>query len=251
MQHIIAVRFRFFGDLHIFLSPERRVRPFTYHIRGRPALKNPIEALGVPHTEAARVLVNDKPSTFSYQLADGDRVRVYPFTAKDPVPRGPFRFVVDSHLGKLVRHLRLMGFDAVFKKIFPDEEMIRTSVRENRIILTRDTALLKNKVVRRGYWVRSVESKTQLKEVFRRYRLWAKAKPFSRCLACNGKIRRAAKTSVEKNLPPKVRLFYKEFFRCQSCGKVYWKGSHFESLRKLLTVTRHMTQGSNTEKNFS
>ena len=82
-----------------------------------------IEALGVPHTEVALVLVNGEPADLERAIADGDRVAVYPrFEQLDvsslsdlqSLPSGPPRFVADAHLGGLARLLRMAGFDTLY-----------------------------------------------------------------------------------------------------------------------------------------
>ena len=234
--------FRFYGDLNDFLPLSRRRRVFPVAVKGRPAVKDTIEALGVPHPEVDVVLVNGRSEAFGYQLGANDRVAVYPsgFSIKAsplvhlrPHVRG-VRFVIDSHLGKLARHLRLLGFDCVYKTCFPDAEIAGIAQQEKRIVLTRDIGLLKNKIVRSGLWVRSTDPVLQLKEVLKKYRLVSRVKPFRLCLECNGRILRVAKWKVSAQLPDMVRETHSRFYACGTCGKVYWRGSHYGQLARLV-----------------
>ena len=142
------------------------------------------------------------------------------------------KFIADVHLGKLARHLRLLGFDTYFDSSIEDNEIINLSISEDRIILSRDKEMLNNKRIVRSYGIRSSDPREQLREVMIRYDLYNYMKPFSRCMDCNGLIETISKESVNEYLPPKTRQYYEEFFRCTVCGKIYWEGSHYESMKK-------------------
>ena len=145
--------FRFYAELNDFLPPEKRKRDIEYEFFGTPTVKDAIEALGVPHVEVDLVIINGVPVDFSHHLRDGDRVAVYPvFESLDisgvsrlrPKPLREPRFVADVHLGKLVRILRLLGIDVIQPSNPADEELVRISRKEGRILLTRDRHLLKH-----------------------------------------------------------------------------------------------------------
>lgn len=136
------------------------------------------------------------------------------------------------HLGKLARHLRLLGFDTYFDSSIDDNEIINLSLSEDRIILSRDKEMLNNKRVVWGYGIRSSDPREQIREVMIRFDLYNYMKPFSRCMDCNGLIETVSKESVNEHLPPKTRQYYQEFFKCTVCGKIYWEGSHYESMKK-------------------
>jgi uncharacterized protein with PIN domain len=134
------------------------------------------------------------------------------------------------HLGKLARRLRLLGFDVAYRNKAADPEIVETALAQQRIILTQDRGILKLKTVTHGCLVRSADVREQVVEVIRRFDLASRMDPFSRCTQCNGLIRAVDKAEVEHDLPPKTREYCHEFFRCELCGKVYWKGTHFSRL---------------------
>lgn len=232
--------FRFYQALNDFLPPERRQRPLSLRFRGSPAVKDPIEACGVPHTEVELIVVAGRAVGFDYRLQPGDRVAVYPaFTGIDlgPVPqlRQPLaepRFVLDVNLGKLAKRLRLLGFDCLYRNDYRDAEVADIAAWERRIVLTRDRRLLHAKRIEHGYWVRAVEAAQQVEEVLQRYRLHGAARPFARCLQCNGELLPVAKQEVLDQLLPKTRLYYDEFRRCRDCRRIYWAGSHVDDMRR-------------------
>jgi uncharacterized protein with PIN domain len=233
--------FRFYEELNDFLPKEKRKTEFPYSFRGRPSVKHAIEALGVPHTEVDLILVNGIAADFSSPLSQGDRVSVYPvfesldITGVGNLRKKPLRnpkFVLDVHLGKLARLLRMNGFDAHYSTGLDDREIIALAEAEKRIILTRDRDLLKNKQVTRGCWIRSQHPDEQLQEVLRRFDLSGLAKPFTRCLICNCPVEPVAKEAIIDRLEPLTRTHYNEFHMCPQCGRIYWKGGHFERMKK-------------------
>jgi len=227
--------FRFYEELNDFLAPENCRRTLEYRFDGKPAVKDPIETLGVPHSEVDLIIVDGRSVGFDYPLAHGDRVAVYPvFESLDisslqhlrPRPLRVTRFMVDVNLGKLARRLRMLGFDTRYGNRLQDHEIVDIARRERRIILTRDRRLLFRKAVTHGYWVRSDDPATQLDEVVERLDLSAQARPWQRCLACNGLIEPVDREAVWSSLEPKTRRYYDTFYRCPDCGKIYWEGSH-------------------------
>jgi len=235
--------FRFYAELNDFLSEERRQREFTYEFSGSPAIKDAIEALGVPHVEVDLILVNGRSVPFSYRLQPGDRVAVYPMfesldisplTRLRPQPLRRPAFVADVHLRKLARLLRLLGFDVVFQDDADDPELVELSVQEGRILLTRDRQLLKHGALTHGYFVRSERPVEQAREVIRRFDLAGQVRPFTRCLECGGPLERVAKEQVLDRIPPRTAAWLDEYVLCQSCGKLYWRGTHYGRLERLV-----------------
>ena len=238
-----SATFRFHEELNDFLRPDRKKRDIVHTFSGHPAIKDPIEALGVPHPEVERILVNGESVGFDYLLQDGDQVAVYPVSeavevtplvrVRDRPLRNP-RFICDVHLGKLARFLRIGGFDTLYENTYADPEIVRIAVSENRIILTRDRRLLHHRVVTHGYWLRSDDPDTQMEEVLRRFDLGSRIGTSTRCPACNGELEPVSKGEILDRLEPLTREYYDTFFRCRECGQIYWEGSHYEALRKRL-----------------
>lgn len=233
--------FRFYGELNDFLPPKYRQRDIEYGFQNTPAIKDAIEALGVPHTEVDLIIVNGQSVGFSYRLRDGDRVAVYPvFESLDISPivqlrEKPLRriaFIADVHLGKLARLLRLLGFDTLHSNDYKDHEVVAIAASEGRIVLTRDRDLLKHNAVTHGYWLRSTDPVEQAREVVRRFNLENCIDPFRRCLVCNGLLEPVEKKEILTQIPPRIAVEHDEFFRCTDCQKLYWRGTHYPKLEK-------------------
>ncbi|HPQ64744.1 MAG TPA: Mut7-C RNAse domain-containing protein, partial [Bacteroidales bacterium] len=138
------------------------------------------------------------------------------------------RFILDVHLGRLAKYLRLCGFDTLFSTLYEDREIIETSMMEERIILTRDKLLLKDKRVKRGYLIRSQYYREQLKEVFERFNLKEHVRLFTRCITCNTLLETVSKEEISDRLLADTSRYYMEFKRCPTCDRIYWAGSHYD-----------------------
>lgn len=236
---------RFYAELcDLVGEPSGRVeREFL----GSPGVKDLIEACGVPHTEVDLILVNGEPVDFSHRVSNGDRISVYPvFEAFDvgdisevrATPLRVTRFVLDVHLGKLARFLRLLGFDAVYSSERDDADLVEDSLVENRILLTRDRELLKHGRLTHGSFIRATDPVEQMVEVVRRFHLEGAIAPFSRCPNCNGRLEPVDKSEIQDRIEGGTRRTYDEFWQCRECGQVYWRGAHFEDLEQLVEQAR-------------
>ncbi len=235
--------FRFYGQLNDFLACERRDVTFAHTFLVGGAVKDFIEALGVPHPEIDLVLVNGVAAAFSCPVLDGDRISVYPrfhsidtgsLTRVRPPVLPEVRFVTDIHLGRLASYLRMLGFDTLYRNDYRDEELAEVSCSQGRALLTKDLGLLKRSAVTHGYFVRQTHPRQQLREVVRHFDLSLAMAPFRRCLRCNGLLQPASKQDVELRLPPRTRELFDEFHVCLACGRVYWKGSHYDHMQHLV-----------------
>ena len=236
-----AATFRFYEELNDFLPPQRRKREFELPLHGPASVKDMIESAGVPHTEIDLILANGRSVGFGYGVADGDRISVYPvFESMDispvsvlrPEPLRRTRFVLDTHLGKLSRYLRLLGFDSLYRNDYADATLAEiASSGDKRILLTRDLGLLKRKCITHGYFVRDTDPDRQMVEVLDRFDLRGAIRPFTRCTHCNHAIGNVERESVRARVPRGVFLRYAHFAACDGCGRVYWPGSHYDGMR--------------------
>ncbi|MCK5101281.1 MAG: Mut7-C ubiquitin/RNAse domain-containing protein, partial [Cyclobacteriaceae bacterium] len=232
-----------YEELNDFLLFKYRKKRFEYNIATNTSVKDAIESLGVPHTEIDLILINSISADFSYNLKEGDYVSVYPkfesfdiseLTKIRSKPLRETKFILDVHLGKLAKYLRLLGFDTLYFNNLDDPEIIEIAKAKNRIILTRDLGILKNNKVTHGYWLRSQDSKEQLKEVIQRFDLKNKLNLFSRCTICNGDISKIDKSLIKNQIHIKTFNEFNTFYQCKNCKKIYWKGSHYERMLEMI-----------------
>lgn len=237
------VTVRAYAELNDFWEADSRGRDVRRPIQSHQTVKDVLEATGIPHTEIDLILVNGDPVSFQHRPAVGDRIAVYPmFEALDigatarlrPEPLRHPRFVVDVNLGRLARLLRVLGFDVWWSSDADDQTLADISLDQQRILLTRDRGLLKRRATTHGLFVHSQQPEEQTLEVLRRLDLRRRIKPFTRCVRCNGQLAAVAKDEVIDQLEPLTRRYYDEFSRCPECGRIYWAGSHFEKLSRLV-----------------
>lgn len=148
-------------------------------------------------------------------------------------PRGEAapRFLADVNLGKLARWLRVLGFDCAFDPEADDAALLRRAAGEGRVLVTRDRGLAGRREVRRGQVaavaIASEAWRDQIAELGRAVPLEG-ARPFSRCVRCNLPLAVAPPTAVAGRVPPYVLATQPAFMECRGCGRVYWRGTHWD-----------------------
>ncbi|UCF10839.1 MAG: Mut7-C ubiquitin/RNAse domain-containing protein [Candidatus Bipolaricaulota bacterium] len=235
--------FRFYAELNDFLPEGNRQSELIHAFIGSPRVKDAIESFGVPHVEVDLILANGISVDFDYRLGADDRIAVYPvFESVNVSPAvrlqgRPLRrtaFLLDVHLRRLARWLRLLGFDASCPRDEDDARLARRSVDEGRILLTRDRELLKRGELTHGYWVRATDPRRQIVEILRRFDLVGDERPFTRCPTCNGLLAEVPKGEVLERIPPRTAAWLDRYVRCSSCDKLFWQGTHHARLGRAI-----------------
>ena len=218
------------AELRLFLPPGRRGGPVTVAVDGTSSLGHVVESLGVPLTEAGRLLVSGEPAAPGYRPCDGDVVRVE--AVRRPQQLASARFVLDVHLGTVARRLRLVGVDAAYVNDADDDALIEQANADRRVLLTQDRGLLCRRALWLGAYVRGARPDDQFRDVLDRFQ--PPLAPWTRCPACNGPLSPVAKAAVAPVLPPGTRRTYQAFSRCRDCGQVYWRGAHSKQLEQII-----------------
>jgi uncharacterized protein len=149
------------------------------------------------------------------------------------------RFGADVHLGKLARRLRLLGFDTFYRNDTGKEELANTCKTQNRILLSRDKSFLLKPDLH-SFQILHEDTEDQLKAVVSHFNLRAIALPFTRCMRCNGTLMTVEKETVLDQLLPNTIEGYTEFWQCEHCSRLYWKGAHYERMQKWLEQFKTM-----------
>lgn len=228
-----VAHFHFDPELLPLLAPGKRRADLRYEFSGPQSAKHLIESLGIPHTEIGEVAANAQAVQLDYQVRDGDEVSV---TASRDLADSEIepRLVLDGHLGRLAAYLRMLGLDCLYSSEADDRLLASEAVAEERIILTRDRRLLMRKIISHGYLVRSLEPREQLIELVNRFHLHAWIKPFQRCIRCNHPLQPVSKEAVLDRLEPLTRQYFDDFRICPNCQQIYWKGSHYDRMSRLI-----------------
>ncbi len=148
------------------------------------------------------------------------------------------KFIVDHNVGKLTKWLRMMGYDAVFFNGSNDSHMVTRALAEDRVILTRDTQIMKRKVITDGrvkaILIASDEPVVQMRQVTQTLDLDYRFRPFSLCLECNRPLEERSKEQVKDRVPPYVFRTQKQYMECPECHRIYWRGTHWEAMTREL-----------------
>jgi uncharacterized protein len=228
------------AELRLFLRPGRRSAPVAVALDGTSSLGHVVESLGVPLTEAGRLLVNGEPAAPGYRPRNADVVIV---EAVRRPQLAPARFVLDVHLGTVARRLRLAGMDAAYVNDAGDDALIEQANAGRRVLLTQDRGLLRRRALWLGAYVRGARPDDQFRDVLDRFR--PPLAPWTRCPACNGPLSPVAKAAVAPVLPPGTRRTYQTFSSCRNCGQVYWHGGHSKRLEQIIdSAVRAVSTGA-------
>ena len=156
------------------------------------------------------------------------------------------KFIADKNVGKLAKWLRMMGYDTLFFSATNDSHMIATALADNRVILTRDTQIVKRRVVTSGrlkvVLLQSDEPERQIHQVINTLKLDCQFRPFTICLECNQPLVERSKQEVKDLVPPYVFQTQSQYVECPTCHRIYWKGTHWQAMTKKLTKLTNNTK---------
>ncbi len=173
------------------------------------------------------------------------------------------RFVADSMLGRLAKSLRMLGFDVAYDPFADDGQLLAQARDEGRIVLTRDTQMVRRRKLAGGpstgsgpplrmaggpsraesrggelprlVFIVSDHLREQLAQVARELGLpLDRSAALTRCIVCNGDLSAVPKESVRGEVPPYVHQTQDTFARCGGCGRIYWRGTHVEAMERKL-----------------
>ncbi|MFH1339292.1 MAG: Mut7-C RNAse domain-containing protein [Candidatus Omnitrophota bacterium] len=145
------------------------------------------------------------------------------------------QFILTPELGRLAKWLRILGYDAVYFSRANFPSLLIQALRDNRIILTRNSRFIDKVRAAKSLQIKSDEVSRQLKQVLKDLNIKPEpGKMFSRCIICNTELRGIEKQQVTDKVPEYVFRTQEEFFTCPSCWRIYWPGTHWGSVNKTL-----------------
>jgi len=152
------------------------------------------------------------------------------------------KFIVDCNVGKLVKWLRLMGYDTRFFNGSDDSQLVTIAQAEGRVILSRDTQIMKRRVITSGklkaVLIHSDEPELQIRQVIDALELDSQFRPFTICLECNQVLVERDKEEVKDLVPPYVFQTQSQFMQCPTCHRIYWRGTHWGAMTQRLESFR-------------
>ncbi len=153
----------------------------------------------------------------------------------------PMKFICDDNLGKLAKWLRTLGYDTLFFDPIQDGELVTRALKEDRVVLSRDTQLsrFKFKLGEDLLHIESDKPLNQLKQVIEYFKLKPNKKLlFSRCSVCNQPLEKLEKDIIKDKIYPYVYKTQDNFVRCPKCDRIYWSATHVEKMTKTLSEHR-------------
>lgn len=141
------------------------------------------------------------------------------------------KFLLDGMLGALARWLRICGYETKYIQNAPDEELLEKAAGEGLVLITRDR-LLYRKAQRGGlevFLVGGDDDVGKLASVSKRFHLTLDPGR-SRCPNCDAILQLVNKEAIKNIVPSRTYKAYDDFWVCNSCGKVYWRGSHWKNI---------------------
>jgi uncharacterized protein with PIN domain len=153
------------------------------------------------------------------------------------------KFIIDCNAGKLVKWLRMLGYNTVFFDGGDDAEIVYTALCQNRIIVTRDTGIVKRRLITSGK-VRAVLLTSEIPEVqvgqlLSTLDISVCFTPFTRCLECNVLLEEREKEAIKERIPPYVYKIQDDFMECPSCRRIYWKGTHWQAMMDKINLVKN------------
>ncbi|MBM3315280.1 hypothetical protein FJY71_05500, partial [candidate division WOR-3 bacterium] len=157
---------------------------------------------------------------------------------------GQVRFYCDAMLGRLARELRLLGLDVRYDRQKGGLVAYKEALADNRIFLTRNS---RTRSLPGSFFVESQIAAEQVKQLREKFGSGAAAaaaaaapagapvvapplKPGNRCIECNEPLQRLGRDQARPAIPFYIFQIHYEFQRCPKCGRVYWPGSHVQSI---------------------
>ena len=156
--------------------------------------------------------------------------------------KNTMKFIVDHNVGKLAKWLRMMGYDTWFFTGDDDWQMVITALNEDRVILTRDTQIMKMGVIESGrlraILIQSDKPEEQISQVVESLDLDTRSGLFTVCLECNRPLEARTRQQVKERVPPYVFRTQNQYVECPECHRIYWKGTHWQAMTRKLEKLR-------------
>lgn len=144
------------------------------------------------------------------------------------------RFAVDRMLGRLARWLRILGHDVAYGSHLGGRALLDCARREGRLLLTRDTRLVRGHDLPPHLFLTSDHFREQLRQVAETVPLGAGV--LGRCLDCNRVLEDVPRERARDRVPAFVWDTTERFLSCGACGRLYWPATHREHVLRELAA---------------
>ena len=147
-------------------------------------------------------------------------------------PGSERRFVVDTMLGKMAKWLRVLGFDTRSEHL-TQHEQVDSYAANGFLVVTRNRSWCEHPGV---LCVTDNDPMRQLREVIMQASVTPNEVQFlKRCILCNDLLNQLPREEAFGLVPDYVFETHSTFFRCPSCQRIFWPGSHPGRMLKRLS----------------
>ena len=139
------------------------------------------------------------------------------------------RFLIDGMLGRLCRKMRMLGCDCKLIGEGRSPYLLLDAESAGRTAVTTATRALD----RRGrppVILRRASTTERIAELFAAIGEDPEFAPFTLCLECNVPLEKISPEEAARHVPPRIARDFREFHGCRKCGRIFWKGSHYEAM---------------------
>ncbi|MEW6170524.1 MAG: Mut7-C RNAse domain-containing protein [Candidatus Omnitrophota bacterium] len=144
------------------------------------------------------------------------------------------KFILSRELGRLVKWLRILGFDTQYFCEDKISSLIIQALRDERLILTRNKKLSQRKGIK-VIEIKKDVVKDQLKELLKTLKIKLDSSMiFTRCILCNAILESVNKDDIKDKIPEYIFETQNNFVTCPKCRRVYWQGTHWGNVSKIL-----------------
>ncbi len=143
--------------------------------------------------------------------------------------------LLDEMLKRTASWCRVLGIDTQFITGKSDTWLLEYAKRENLVFVTRDTELF-SRCQKQGVqciFLKSDSREEQIAQIVRDANVVMTFPDKTRCPKCNGELAIVDAASVKNDVPESVANAQQKFWRCTSCGKIYWEGSHWKNITRV------------------
>ena len=141
------------------------------------------------------------------------------------------RFLLDGMLGRLCRKMRMLGIDCELTPAGRSHLLLTDAENAGRTAITTATRAIDRSGPPPVVLKRS-GAPEMIVELYARIGETPRLAPFTLCLECNTPLREVVPAEGDPRLPPRILRDFSEFHECTKCGRIYWKGSHYEAMKR-------------------
>ena len=152
------------------------------------------------------------------------------------------RFLLDGMLGRLCRKMRMLGIDCELAPAGRSPWLLTDAENAGRTAVTTATRAIDRNGPPPVILKRSGAAE-MIAELYAKIGEAPRLAPFTLCLECNILLTEISPEEIKQRVPLRILRDFREFHECAKCGRIYWKGSHYEAMeRQVAQITGRLRE---------